>query len=127
MLPFKVGAIVLCDDIRQEQNSKYILVGVYNNSIIVAAFPTEIALSWWIQVLPEKVGKFAIDLQIVKDGAAILARGEFGFDVTAPDWSIIALPRIGLQLQSEGKLKMQLKTKDTSDWETVQEFTVKTL
>ena len=57
MLPFKVVAAVLCDDIRQEQNSKHILIGVYNGGVIVPNFPAQLVVCWWLQVFPNEIGK----------------------------------------------------------------------
>ena len=36
---FKVISIVICDDIRREQNKKHILIGVYSGTIIVGELP----------------------------------------------------------------------------------------
>jgi hypothetical protein len=124
MFPFKVSAVVTCDDIRLEQNNKHILIGVYNGALVVAGFPTEIPLSWWIQLLPEKAGNFELEVQLVQDDTATLLRAMLGFAVITADWAALVLPPVRLQLQGPGKLKLQLKLKDQSDWHTIQELSV---
>ena len=125
MLPFKVVAAVLCDDIRQEQNSKHILIGVYNGGVVVPNFPAEFAVCWWMQILPNEIGKFEIDVQLVKDNRDVLLKAGIGFEIHAREWAAMVLPRIPLQLYGEGHLQLQMKVHTESNWTTVQDFDVK--
>jgi hypothetical protein len=126
MLPFKIAAVVVCDDVRQEQdNNKYILIGVYNGTLITPAFPASIPLSWWIQLFPETLGEVTLDVQLVREDESILLRGTAGLQINALDWSAMVLPKVQVQFQSAGKLKLQLKMQDQGDWQTVQELVVR--
>jgi hypothetical protein len=40
-----VKHVVVCDDIRREDNGKEILIGVYSGGIIVPQFPVPLALA----------------------------------------------------------------------------------
>jgi hypothetical protein len=124
MLPFKVTAVVLCDDIRQEQNNKFILIGVYNGTIVVQDYPTETPVSWWIQVQPEKPGKFKINLRLTKEDSSTLLKGELGIELNSIGWSALAIPKVVLHLQNDGKLKLQLKLEEDEEWETIQEIII---
>lgn len=41
---------ILCDQIRQEDNGKYILIGVYSGGVMVSAFPATFALAMMLQM-----------------------------------------------------------------------------
>ena len=46
---FTVESVLLCDDIRREDNGKAILIGVYSGDIVVPQFPAVLRLSLWLQ------------------------------------------------------------------------------
>jgi hypothetical protein len=126
MLPFRVASVVVCDDIRVEQNNKFILIGVYTGNIVVGGFPAEIGLCWWIQFFVEELGKFELEMQLIKeDGAALLRLGA-ALELIEREWGVISIPKLPLQIQSDGSFKLQMKKKEDSDWATINEFSVKT-
>src|ERR1700732_5037144 len=125
MLPFKVSAVVLCEDIRVEQNNKYILIGVYGGTIVVQNFPAEFQVCWWIQILANQVGKFEFDIQLIKDEKDTLLRIKVEFEISTNGWAAMSLPKVPLQLHAPGKLQLQMKTKSEPDWITVQECEVR--
>lgn len=124
MLPFKIAAVVLCDDVRVEQSNKHILIGVYNNAIVVNGFPAEIPVCWWIQILPERIGHFDMELQLVKDDKSTLLKAIFAFDAHATIWSAITLPKATLQLHGPGTLRLEMKNSADTEWTTIHEFNV---
>jgi hypothetical protein len=125
MLPFKIAAVVLCDDIRLEQNNKHILIGVYNGTIVIPNFPAVFPVCWWIQVFSTETGSFELDIQLVKDQGDTLLRARIGYEILTNDWASISLPRVQLQIQGPGKLKLQMKKKAESDWITIQDLEIK--
>jgi Family of unknown function (DUF6941) len=125
MLPFRVAAVVMCDDIRIEQNNKHILIGVYNGAIVVASFPAELQVCWWIQIFSDATGKIDLDLQLIKDEQAVLVRMEIGFETQDRNWAAMTLPKVPLQFRGPGHAKLQMKIKDGAEWTTVQEFAIK--
>lgn len=124
MLPFKTSAVVQCDDIRVEQNGKFILIGVYTGTVVVTGFPAELATSWWIQLFPEKIGKFEIEIQVIKDDGASVLRGLFTYEVREISWAVLPIPRTPINLQSTGRFKLELRLKGDDKWTTIQEFQV---
>ncbi len=123
MLPFEIRAVVACDDVRQEQNNKHILIGVYNGTIVVPGFPAELQLSWWLQVYTTETGKFDLELQLIRDDTSKLLRAMLQFEVHEKGWASLVLPKVPIQFQGPGKLKLQMKRKeDEKDWEDVQEL-----
>lgn len=125
MLPVRVAATVLCDDIRVEKNDKFFLIGVYSGSIIVPGFPTEIQVCWWIQILPLEIGRFELDLQVIKDDGSTLVRALFAFELSQKEWSAIPIPKTPLHLHGPGNLKLQMKLRADQEWTTINEFEVK--
>jgi hypothetical protein len=125
MLPFKVSAVILCDDIRLEQNNKHILIGVYNGTIVVQDFPAEFPVCWWIQTLTNQTGKFEFDIRLIKDEKDTLLRVQVEFEIHTKGWAAMILPKVQLQLHGPGNLQLQMKTKSESDWITIQESEVR--
>jgi hypothetical protein len=41
----KIISVLICDDVRREENGKEILIGVYSGDIIVTRFPAAMALT----------------------------------------------------------------------------------
>jgi hypothetical protein len=119
MLPFKVHAVVTCDDIRLEQNNKAILIGVYNGTIVVGGFPTDLRLAWWIQIFAEHKEKHDLEVRILKDGNSTLLRAFIGIEVQTPGWATLMLPPAPLQLQSAGRLELEMRLKDAEKWDTL--------
>ena len=59
-----ISQAIACDDIRQENNGKFILIGVYAGSIGLPFFPTHIPLGFWMTAKPSRVGDYQVDFRI---------------------------------------------------------------
>lgn len=57
MTAFVCHSVVLCDDVRIEQNNKFILIGVYSNGVAVKEMPATIFLTVWATISFSEVGK----------------------------------------------------------------------
>ncbi len=125
MLPFKIAAVVACDDIRQEINNKAILIGVYSGTLVVPGFPADILIAWWIQLHADREGKYELEVRVLKDGNSTLLRAIIGMEVHTPGWSTLALPRAPLQLQAPGHLELEMRVKDAEKWDVISELDVK--
>jgi hypothetical protein len=125
MLPFSIEAAVLCDEVRQEVNGKYILIGTYNGIVVVADFPAQLQVSWWIQIFPKETGKFDLDIQLIKDGKDTIIKADLGYEVHAKDWAAMVLPKIPVPIHGPGKMQLQMKLKSEAKWSIVQTFEVR--
>ncbi len=56
MISSDIHSVVICDDVRREQNGKDLLIGVYSGDILVPAFPFVLPLSMWMEYAPPKPG-----------------------------------------------------------------------
>jgi hypothetical protein len=124
MLPFKVTTVVACDDIRMEQNNKAILIGVYNGTMVVPGFPSDILLAWWIQIRAEELGKHELEVRVLKDGNSTLLRASIAIEINAPGWSTLPLPRAPIQLQGPGHLELEMRIKDGGKWDVISELDI---
>jgi len=53
-VPYTIKSVIVCDDVRQESNGKAILIGVYDDTMTVSAFPA---------VLPQLCFRIAVDFK----------------------------------------------------------------
>jgi hypothetical protein len=121
--PFEILAAVLCDERRTEDNGKHLLIGVYISVILVNDFPTKIAATLWIEAKPLALGQQRGQARVIKDDGAIISRGELTSDVEDLKPTVLEMPKIPLDLQSEGRISFQWKFGD-GEWETIKELTV---
>ena len=105
-LPF----VQFCDDIRQEMNGKYILIGCYGGVMTLSAFPFVTRLCAFITA---ELSSHSADVRVVyklRSGAKI---GELSFSVEAPEDSggnlergQIPLPGIPISLSSPDEISI---------------------
>lgn len=62
----KVESCLILDDVRQEKNNKYVLIGVYRDAVIVPQFPSLIVLNFWIALKGDKRGKIPAVFRLAK-------------------------------------------------------------
>jgi len=75
----KVERAILCDDIRQEMNGKYIFIGVYSGDVLVPHFPMTMAFSAYVDFIPAKFGEQNIHIRLVgADGPMSGLEGKIG-------------------------------------------------
>lgn len=123
MSPFDISSVVLCDEVRQENNGKHILIGVYIHAVLVEDFPANLLLSVWIELKPKEVGNFTGQIRVIKDDESVLLRGKSQITVENLDPTSAQYSRLPLEFQAGGDYFFQWKWGD-NEWETVKEFTV---
>ena len=73
MADVEAKGVILCDDIRQEQSGKYIIIGVYSAGVLVTQMPATLRLSLYTTLKFSEAGRF--DLTILaefKDSKAMI-------------------------------------------------------
>ena len=107
----RVGAVILCDDIRREISGKDILIGVYARDIVVPQFPITLMFALWLEYFPDRMGEGLLSLRVswADKSPAVLKAAlnveEFGV-------SGLALPGIQMTFDQEGELRMELSNGD---------------
>lgn len=124
MPPFDVLSVVLCDDVRQENNGKHILIGVYLRSVFVEDFPTNISLTMWIEFTPSEVGEFPGEIRVIKDDESVLLRGSVQITTDNLEPVMSVFKNMPLEFQGGGNYSFQWKFGDR-EWQTVKEFSVR--
>ena len=103
-----IDSIIVCDDIRREDNGKFILIGVYAASILVAEFPVEMSLCFFGRLTPNKVGEIKVDFRYSKDKRPI-SGAQMVVEATALDPDIFAGPSIPVKIESPGRLTLECR------------------
>lgn len=83
----KFKSLILCEEIRREDNGKLLFIGVYQDNILAYQFPSNLKLSFWISAetyQAENPIEIDISLKSVKTNSKkSIARTSL--DVTVPD------------------------------------------
>src|SRR6185436_1737323 len=128
MLPFDIETAVLCDDIRQERNGKYLLIGVYGGNLVVQSFPTDVVLSLWMLAHPKTTGRTQVRVRVVGPQESTLVEGGLEFNLKdTTKAAILALPGMPLQVQTEGKLRFEMTARGQKEWTPIKTITVELL
>lgn len=105
----RVRNAILCNDIRQEINQKYILIGVFTNAIIVSSLPIDLDLALYLEIEPLTVGEANILINLEIDGEPAF---DFHLKGNAKELSGTTVPKIprfvvGLEKECEIAFKIQ--------------------
>ena len=117
--------VVICDDVRREDNGKAILIGVYTGDIIISDFPYVVDLKCWFEIAskgdgdtpfsaratfePDGIPFFSLDAGIERE------RGPSGEEVTEDYFAAVCSP---VRVERPGTIVVQFKS-GGSDWQTV--------
>lgn len=109
---------IVCDDIRCENNGKFIFIGVYLENIILANLPATILLALWFRMKIHILAKTSLEAKIkgsALDGSEIklpdieLSDDQMiGQDIDIP----IIWPKIKLDLMKEGEIDILYREKE---------------
>jgi hypothetical protein len=103
---------IICDDVRREENGKFILIGVYGHDIIVPSLPANILVSVVYQFEAKETGSFETTFRIsIDDEVQIESKGKF--QVAAPGIGLAAVPNVVIPTAREGLLKFELQIGDS--------------
>lgn len=116
-----IDYILVCDDIRQENNGKQILIGVYKGAIIVPEFPARLLLALLLRGTANQTGSFPFEMRFVFDGGSVLTTGSGNINVrNANELLSVAIQQIPIEFKDVGKFKLQMR-EPGARWKTVQE------
>lgn len=102
----KVLFVVPCDDIRQEMNGKFILIGVYSEAFIPERLPAPVRLVLALFVDVDQAGAHTIELELRHESASPpVSTLKMEFEATAPvKQALIPIPRASLLVGQPGDL-----------------------
>lgn len=97
---------ILCDDIRQEDNGKYLIIGLYAGAFIPPRLPMNASVQFGIWAKVEPGGEYHCNFEVMLEPADTPAGAiEVQFDIMEGESQIfIPLPKFQLKIVSPGFL-----------------------
>ena len=122
--PMKLIVVIICDDVRREDNGKEIIIGVYTSEIIVSSLPANLNLVFWVMLEPNGMDTLAFDLRLIGAQDQSLAAGSATAALPDPYKLSSFHIRLPIQVQTAGKIRLQWRQTGSKDWETIREIGV---
>jgi hypothetical protein len=124
----EITSVIVCDDIRREDNGKLLLLGVYVGDILLPSFPSSIALSFYATGSVKSTQACELEFKIQhglsngkNPGASAKVTAEGG---VVGDTGVIALPRVPFNFDEPTELVFSiLEGKD--EWRIVERKRIK--
>ena len=105
----KLLQALICDDVRREFNGKEIIIGVYQDEIILEALPATIELSLWMRLkMPDDKDHPAEFRAVDPQGTEVVRTPPLPLHAQRPqDQLSVVLPPAPLLLKAPGRLSFQ--------------------
>lgn len=125
MNDFTVSNVVVCDDARKEITNKDILIGVYASGLNLATLPTQIALCFWMEIIPKKVGKLSIEFRVDLPGKQAPVQIRIEAEVNKADESFgVFTPQLPYLITQDGELKLFARPFGHEKWKAIRRIKV---
>jgi hypothetical protein len=119
--PLQIMNVILCEDIRQEKNNKFILIGVYLQEIIAAKFPVVVGLTLWIQYASNVPGTVDTKFRVTFNGQK-LVDGDIQIQTLDKKSGAFAIPKMPIRLNEPGELLFEMNF--GKSWKTLKRMAV---
>jgi Family of unknown function (DUF6941) len=116
--------VVVCDDARQEDNGKTILIGIYGEDYIVPRFPVGVSLCFWIRFEPTTTGEIELDFRLKGGDEIEFFTGKTKFAIHLKQLSGLPLKLPAVPIQAPIELALEIKQPGI-DWQRVASINVK--
>jgi hypothetical protein len=118
--------VIVCDDVRREDNGKEILIGVYSSDILVPVLPANLQLVFWMHVYNDEVGEFPFEVRLTgPDRVQILHASAQGTATSARSMGSIWFGPVGVRVPKEGDLSLEFKRADDRYWSEIKQIPVR--
>ena len=112
---FKLKYGLICDQVRQEQNGKYFLIGVYGSEVLFDVFPTDFVFSVFCSFAVDGPSKFeaSMEFRVLLDGVES-AKGEGKVEYkrlfpTGDNDMVLSLPPLFVRLEKRCRAEIQIR------------------
>jgi len=125
----KINSVIVCDDIRNEDNGKSIIIGTYTGDIVLQTIPSNLQLSFWIMgssnsddhEIQFKIGVAGTDK---KDSVAVeqkvILKSNPDLKTPLEDVEfVLALIKVPLKIKGEGEFYVKMKHQKNKSWKTL--------
>ncbi len=114
---------IVCDDIRREDNGKFILIGVYPELIILNTIPAQITLGIWLQFKMQLFAKITLEFEI--RGNALQETTPFSLDIGdekmyGKSEAVPLIVKLPFSIKSEGGFSIYYRKKGDTEWQIAQ-------
>jgi hypothetical protein len=124
--------VLICDDVRKEDNGKELLIGVYSGGIVVPSLPTFLPVVLWSQVKIKQTGEYKFVCRCVDDTGRELGRlgpGQLkvqrnGGPDNSDELSSIAFGQLPIGIMSPGRLHIEVQLDNEIEWERIKSVSV---
>lgn len=110
----ELGNVLICDEVRQERNGKFILLGVFAGDILVSTIPASVPLSFYIELNVPSPGHHALSLRFSGPGEHS-ATLKVNLEAAEAGPGGINGPRMEVAMTQEGELRVDAST-DDENW-----------
>jgi hypothetical protein len=101
-MSFKHSYTLVCDEVRQENNGKYLVIGLYTGPIAVPQIPIGLGLTFAHFLAADRPGRFSVKIRAEHlETGRRLVEGQGQIVVNAPG-TVLAPMRVPLQVDAEG-------------------------
>jgi hypothetical protein len=116
-------SVIVCDDIRREDNGKAILIGVFLNDLIVSEIPALIRVClWFTGAMRGRESKFSVRIEIdaneKKNSKTYEHEVSLNNDQNPTERSEFQVAMLGMPLliQADGTLNIKVRPKGARSW-----------
>lgn len=120
-IPLDIREVIVCDDIRREDNGKAILIGVYYGHIVLRQFPATLPLSFWLQGRArENVGSAKAQFKIdIRDQGAeqippIMIDADFDAPSADTTTGVLVFQTVPITVRQPGRLVLSIN--EDGEW-----------
>lgn len=119
-LPIDIKQVLVCDDVRREDNGKLLIIGMYIGDILLAKFPETLKVSFWLQGInrPEVVDReveFKVTLDELESENQHPPR-LLKLAVTNSEDKDAAIGLVGIPMKIEKPTTLVLSVKSADEW-----------
>lgn len=119
---------IICDDIRREDNGKFILIGVYPEMIMLNMLPAQLILSIWMQFKMQILEKTTLEFEI--KGSALQEPITFTFEIGdenlfGKDEAVPLIVKLPFNIQAAGGFTIYFRKKGDREWQAAQTIHIK--
>ncbi len=108
--PKKIEYAIVCDDVRREDNGKFIIIGAYGSDIRVSSTPANLRLSLLVAARSETEHQTPVSVRVTQDGKRIFELPEpLEFFVPSQEIALFSLGGIPVTVEIGKMLDFQVR------------------
>ena len=120
----KIVSALLCDEVREESNGKYIAIGIYRGEVQFLKIPAKKGFTVLAQVRElEKAGEYSLGFKVLVGGKKMQENAGM-LSNTSPSMEWLPIPIVPIEFTEETDLKIYAKV-DEQRWRSIFEIPIR--